>query len=634
MLSFHNLILSLGKVVVISHANTTIGVSMAGEGKRDYPACIGYQSPWYKEYSFVEDHFARVGVAMTRGKPLTRVAVIHPIESYWLAFGPNGSGDELGVRDKAFSDLTYWLIHGLIDFDFISESLLPGQVPERFIDKKLHVGHCKYDVVIVPNLRTIRSTTLQVLRNFSKSGGQVIIAGSAPELVDAQIPKSPPFIEHSKSVLWGWQSILSALDRYRDLRILTDEKLPLGRLLYQMREDGPHRFVFICNVERTNAVETIVELKGHWDVEKLDTLTGGESAISSSRCKNGWTRFPYKFEGCASLLLRLSPSASSPSIHDLGSTVLPATVDTRATSIPIALHGVTLSEPNVLLLDYAQYKLSTSATPDTWSPPTEVLRIDNDVRSHLGLPLKSSVYRQPWSVPESQRQEQAHLALRFAFNSSFTVTEATQLALEDAEKIKILINNQPITKVKGYWVDECISTLAIPPFTIKNGKNIITLDLPFNILTNLERIYILGPFLVDVLGRDASIHPVTTSLNFGSIVEQGLPFYAGNVTYNCSFSTSSPAKNVTLHVPDFESPVLAVHSTPTAKKLGRIALQPRTLELGELDAGRHEISITAYGNRNNAFGHIHCSAINPGWCDPNMWRSISLSSALFSIIPS
>jgi len=46
-------------------------VSMLGKGKRDYPACIGYQSPWYKEYRYVEDHFARVGAAMTRGKAVT-----------------------------------------------------------------------------------------------------------------------------------------------------------------------------------------------------------------------------------------------------------------------------------------------------------------------------------------------------------------------------------------------------------------------------------------------------------------------------------------------------------------------------------------------------------------------------------
>jgi hypothetical protein len=44
-------------------------VSMRGEAKRDYPASIGYQSAWYKEYSLVEDYFSRINVAMTRGKP-------------------------------------------------------------------------------------------------------------------------------------------------------------------------------------------------------------------------------------------------------------------------------------------------------------------------------------------------------------------------------------------------------------------------------------------------------------------------------------------------------------------------------------------------------------------------------------
>lgn len=425
-------------------------VSMQGEGKRDYPACIGYQSPWYKEYGYVEDHFARVGVAMTRGKALTRVAVIHPIESYWLAFGPNGSGDELGVRDRAFSDLTYWLVHGLIDFDFISESLLPGQIYGKTNTNKLRVGACEYDVVIVPNIRTIRSTTLKVLEDFSRSGGQVIIAGSAPELIDAKIPKSPPVIEKSKSVFWGWQTILSALDKYRDLRILTDERLPLGRLLYQMREDGNDRYAFICNVERSNPTNVTIELKGEWDIEKLDTFTGEESSIRG-HIQNGWTTFPYKFEGCASLLLHLAPSTSSSSVASVLS--LP-TRDVTTNDTPIRLQNVTLPEPNVLLLDYAEYKLSTSSTPNIWTAPTEILRIDNEIRSHLQIPLKGSSWRQPWTIPTSERQELTHLTLRFTFTSSFTISDPTQLALEDSEKIAVSLNDQEIhTRAgKGWWV--------------------------------------------------------------------------------------------------------------------------------------------------------------------------------------
>jgi len=135
---------------------------MAGEAKRDYPAVIGYESPWYKEYKYVEDYFSRVGTSMTCGRALTRVGVIHPIESYWLCFGPTEtSGSEQQFRDQAFEDLTSWLMHGLMDFNFISESLFPNQTSLTSIsrDTPLKVGECEYDVVIVPNLKTIRSST-------------------------------------------------------------------------------------------------------------------------------------------------------------------------------------------------------------------------------------------------------------------------------------------------------------------------------------------------------------------------------------------------------------------------------------------------------------------------------------------
>lgn len=64
---------------------------------------------------------------MTRGVPIVKVGVIHPVESFWLHWGPNDkSGLIREELDKNFQDLTKWLLFGSIDFDFISESLLPG----------------------------------------------------------------------------------------------------------------------------------------------------------------------------------------------------------------------------------------------------------------------------------------------------------------------------------------------------------------------------------------------------------------------------------------------------------------------------------------------------------------------------
>ncbi|KAF7856049.1 hypothetical protein EAF04_010005 [Stromatinia cepivora] len=593
-------------------------LSMAGEGKRDYPASINYQSPWYKEYSYVEDHFARVGVAMTRGKAVTRVGVIHPIESYWLCFGPDQSGDEAGSRDRAFSDLTNWLLHGLIDFDFISESLLPTQVSKDQKGKKLTVGFCEYEVIIVPNLRTIRTSTLKVLQEFSKAGGHVIIAGSSPELIDAIPPSQKPIIKHCTNVFWSQQNILCALNEYRDLRVTGETSSSVENLLYQMREDGEERFVFICNTDRNFPIMTKIELKGHWDISKMDTFTGEESPVPS-HLESGWTQMQYKFEGCASLLMRLIPRTGQSNKEV--SPLIKTSEKTPLLESKVTFAGVELSEPNVLMLDYASYKLGSD---EHWSDSTEVLKIDNIIRDRLRIPRKGAAFRQPWSIPASERHPKTHVTMRFLIRSEFDVDKPTKLALEDAKTMEISINDTKLNsqEADGWWVDEDIQTLKIPANTIKGGTNTLTISFPFGILTNIERLYLLGEFSIGTKHGRYHLEPPKTIL-WGDITKQGLPFYAGNLTYVCyvSLPPTSPDTNIYLSVPEFSSPVLVVALADTEQKLGCIAFQPRMLDITSLGPGTHKIAITAFGNRYNSFGHIHLPDGLTNGCSPDIWRT-------------
>ncbi|RAL62972.1 hypothetical protein DID88_004059 [Monilinia fructigena] len=569
-------------------------LSMAGEGKRDYPASINYQSPWYKEYRYVEDHFARVGVAMTRGKAVTRVGVIHPIESYWLCFGPDQSGDEAGSRDRAFSDLTNWLLHGLIDFDFISESLLPTQVAKIQRSNKLKVGFCEYEVIIVPNLRTIRSSTLKILQAFSKAGGHVIIAGSSPELIDAVVPSRKPALQPCTHVFWSQQNILCALDEYRDLRITGETGSSTENLLYQMREDGEERFVFICNTDRTSPIQTKIELKDNWTISKLDTFTGEETMLPS-RLQNGWTQFEYKFEGCASLLMQLRPRIRQSIKENLP--LIKFSERKPLLESKVALAGVELSELNVLMLDYASYKLDSD---EHWSDFIEVLRIDNVIRDRLKLPRKGSAFRQPWSILASERAPKANVTMRFLIRSQFDVDTSTKLALEDADKMEISINgsNLKFKKSDGWWVDEDIKTLRIPGNTIKEGANIVTISFSFGILTNIERLYLLGQFSLSTIREQYQLEQPKT-ISWGDITTQGLPFYAGNLTYICyvSLPPMSFDSTVYLSVPEFSSPILTVALAETRKKLG------------------------PFGNRYNSFGHIHLPNGLTNGCSPDIWRT-------------
>ncbi|TDZ41272.1 hypothetical protein CTRI78_v009797 [Colletotrichum trifolii] len=594
-------------------------LSMAGEAKRDYPASINYQSPWYKEYGYIENHFSRVGVALTRGHAVTRVAVIHPIESFWLCFGPNNSGDdELGRRDQTFAELTNWLLHGLVDFDFVAESLLPDQIGNE-ISAPLKVGHCTYDAIILPNLRTIRSTTLRVVKSFAAAGGKVIIAGAGPVLLDAQ-PAPPELldIQPCNHVAWNQEDIISEVSEYRDLKVELKEGGATQTLLYQMRQDEDERFVFICNTDRNNPYDTVVHIKGKWDVEVLDTFTG-ECRRHKARRDQGWTAFEHRFEGCASLLLRLYPAtAEELSFGDVYGTVSMTPV--KQQSVDLVLDEVVLSEPNVLLLDYATYRIDDNAWED--SARQEILRIDNEIRARLRLPAKGSAWKQPWTVPQSERAAKVYVDLRFEFESSLIIKTPTFLAMENPENARITINGHKLAVDKEtlfWWVDEDIKTVPVPKRAIRKGKNVIELSMPFGVLTNLERIYLLGSFSVELENNLPVIRERRESLGWGDVVAQGHPFYAGNVTYNCSFDLKAKA-NVTLSVPNFSTPVVKVLWGHGKKKNGHIALQPRKLALGELGAGKHEVSITAFGYRYNSFGHIHLSDGIFG-CWPDLWRT-------------
>ncbi|KAH8657799.1 family 2 glycoside hydrolase [Xylariales sp. PMI_506] len=593
-------------------------VSMAGEGKRDYPASIGYQSPWCLEYRHIEDHFARVALALTRGRAVTRVAVIHPLESFWLALGPESPSDEGQWRDQAFRDLTDWLLHGLVDFDFISESLLPDQFGGAD-EQKLHVGECAYEVVILPNMRTIRRTTVDILQSFLKAGGKIIIAGQHPVLVDAQETERVPIIERTQTLKWDRDVILAALDHYRDLKVVSPDGNMAhdpDSLLYQMRQDGAERYVFICNTDRTTRRDGIIQLRGTWNVQILDTITGEHHVQEATRA-GGWTNFSHRFEGCASLLLRLSPPQPAPGLL----TEVPNTQFRREpmAKSQVLLDGVTYSEPNVLILDHAMYKINN----EEWKGPQEILQIDDDIRCEFGMDQKINGIKQPWTIPLSKRQTVATVSLRFTFEVLDAIDSNVYLALELQNGTQIEVNGEYIeidVNHRDWWVDEAISKIQLPG--VRPGINTISLTLPFGILTNLERHYLLGDFSVNLQGARAVIQSTgMPSLDWGDITLLGLPFYAGNVTY-CVTATVEMLSHAILSVPDFHNPVLALDqlTNGTWKRLGRIAFQPRQLDLGVLEAGRYTYRITAFGNRYNAFGHVHLPD-DIGGCSPELWRT-------------
>jgi hypothetical protein len=140
--------------------------TMAAEAKRDYPASIFFQSPWWKEYSKVEDYFARINVLMSRGREVRDVLVLHPIESMWAV--PTRDEKARKALNEAHWALKDNLLAANIDFDYGDEDILArhARVAKKDGRAILRVGKADYKVIVVSGMLTMRGSTLRLLRQF------------------------------------------------------------------------------------------------------------------------------------------------------------------------------------------------------------------------------------------------------------------------------------------------------------------------------------------------------------------------------------------------------------------------------------------------------------------------------------
>ena len=594
---------ALGVTVRVHHLSW---VSTAGEAKRDYPAPIDSHSPWWREYRVVEDHFSRLNTVLTRGTAACRIAVIHPIESTWLDMGPgDGSGARLGGHDGRFFELNRWLINGLLDFDYVSEALLPSQGATAR-DGRLVVGAVAYDVVILPALVTVRRSTLALLAQLREAGVRVVVLGSAPTLVEGVPEPAAAWLAALPTVAWQQDAIFTALADVRDVRCATTAGATLTQLVSQLRQDGADRWLFVCTTERDRSQgDCVLAARGRFDVERWDTATGIQVQVPS-RVVAGWTEWSWTCEAAGHELVRLSPRRAA----DAGTLTVPA-----SWALAQALAGsaaVTFDEPNVLVLDRAEWRLGEGA----WEPAAEVLRIDNLTRARSGLEPVWGDISQPWCEPVAPVV--ATVQLRFTITSE-VVQRGVKLAVEGLTDTTITLDGRLVPAVAdGWWVDRTIATVPLGELAV--GVHQLVLSQPVSAAHTREWAYLLGTFGVRLEAERtrAVLTAPPTQLTPGDWAEQGLPFYAGNATL--TWEVTVPASgDYAVDLPGLRAPLASV--AVDGRVVGPVAFAPRRCDLGELTAGAHRLAVTVFGHRANAFGPLHLKDLSYRWLGPNSYRT-------------
>lgn len=609
---------ALGIAVRVHHVSW---LSMEGEAKRDYPASINYQSPWYKEYPLIENYFGRVNAALTSGRPQVKVGVIHPVESFWMTFGPyDQTYEKQEALENQYRDLCGWLTFGQMDFDYISEALLAEETNCAFDSRGFCMGEMRYQVILVPGCITLRESTVDRLLAFAGSGGRVVILGEAPVCMDGVFSEKVRELAGKCEVLtFEKGAVLKCLEPWRDVDVLLDSGGRADNLVYQMRQDEDGRWLFLAHgyekvrdtfwsmvdCEDYPYVENIhLRIQGEYDLTVYDAMTGETEKLKCTH-RNGQTRAEWRLGVHDSLLIRLTPAAEQQQCSGNA-------VEIREPSSRIRLtqpFEVIREEPNVLLLDKAEYRIDR----EPWQPEEDILRLDNICRRRFGYPPKEEAGAQPWTVKDEKGFPNV-LSLRFAVDS---LTDTwTSLALESRDKTEIYVNGSLVEEESsGWFTDEAIEVVKIPP--LRRGSNTIELRMPYGEKANVESCYLLGDFGVEVFGKEKRIIPVPEKVVFGDLTRQGMPFYGGNLTYRCKFT--APGGHMRLRAQYFSGPLLG--AAVDGKRTGSIAFAPYEVDLGDLEAGEHLLEITAFGNRYHTFGQLHNCDRNYSWFASCSWRT-------------
>ena len=607
--------------------------TMEGEAKRDYPASILHQSPWYHDYKTVEDHFARMGVVLSEGQPDCDVLLLNPIESVWCqayagwAEWIGNASPDVEPYEERYRELFHFLTDRQIDFDYGEEEMLSRLAHVETADGSamLRVGQAAYRTVIVANMLTIRPTTLDLLRDFMDKGGAVIFCGDAPAYVNAMPSDEPAALaERGVRVPYEEDALVAAVRRHTDAFVSvtgpdgTTEKAVFAQVRRDFGGDGCA--VVVLNTDRdAPRRELVLTLRApagyraeEWD---LDTGKRYDAAAIAEEPEAGTYRVRFGLEagGTRCFVFTREREALSP---------LPEyeTVAAKTLTGEFPYH---CDEPDVCVLDWCRWRWQGGA----WSEEDEALRVDQQVRSSLGLEHRGGGMLQPWYARRFDQKEYGALQLSYTFDIETVPAGPVCLAGERPEWNHYKINGVALScgDVNDFWIDDCFKKMAIPAGALKTGRNEVTVDVAFRRTTNIEALYLVGDFGVRLDGRQRTLVPAPARIGCGNYADYAMPFFTGNLTYELAPEVYLPlikdmavADRIVLTPEAFTGACVRVTAGDTTAVLG---WEPYEADVTEAVRRGLPIRVTVEGTRTNVFGPLHELPKPAGACGPGSFMT-------------
>lgn len=581
------------------------GYSLRGLRKRDYPASLFKQQPWWEDYRAFNDTVSRIGMLLADGDVNFKILVLHTVESGWLTIDDR---DETDGYARKMLDVINTLEDNQLQYH-LGESRIIKRYG-RIKNGKFNIGTQSYSVVIVPPAKCLDENTFNMLCEFKAQGGTVIFSGEIPEYIDGvKTDKVKTFAE--KCIKCGLDNIV--------------ENIPdCCRLIsVSVKEDGEKHFIRSTSRRFEKLGMTMYYLCNFSDCENEITVSvNGKSAFLFD-ATDGIVK-PIVFENNGDFLtVRKTVCANGNLIlfvyDDAVCESAQPTKKQKENSISDKLKGewqVIKSDRNSLTLDYCDLIVNGELFAENL-PISDV----QDILCAYGKKVNAEII--------------------FRFNIKELDFNICELMLETPEIFRIFVNGgEAENKITGYCHDVCFKTVDIYKH-LKKGKNELRLTCAFqqsediykkladiekfesikNNLTydmEIEAVYLKGDFGVFIdekfeeIGSNALktkggfyLNKQNKTVSDGMLETQGYPFFAGSITLK---------KKIVLSNKETENAVISFNKLPSivtdvcvnGKSAGKIMWQPYCLLISEfLKEGENEMEITLTGSLRNLLGPFH-----------------------------
>lgn len=574
--------------------------SMKGHRKRDYPPTFSYQQPYWNHNKKIEDYLGRIAYATTVGKYSPQILVVSPLESEFI------KGTKDGEFTSGMLDVLENMQAAHYNYDIGDEQIIADTAYVK--NNELVIGAMNYKHIVLPDMISIRKSTLDIIMSLHKRGGLIFNTGRFPLYIDGK--ENTEILEALKKA-----TIMTTVNQLdQALKGKIKPKVTLSgknahKIWIQNREVAHGELIQLYNSSRTKTIR--FELSSDciagdlllWQPSKVKCYSLSASASQT-----------YNIEIQPSSNIWLTSGSLSKNAVVSGEYKLPSTFNDEFT-LNNSWKKKRLA-PNAITLDFAQYSIDGG---NTFSQPEPVIGIFGRL---------------------TNQKYNGELILKYGTQVN-AIPQHCNLVLEQPEMYNEILVNEKQVKFSSdkYYIDHTFMSKTISKLII-NGKNNIQLKLDFRAPqplsenpkerygTEIESIYLTGDFAV--FGKNPlktsdtqrnrngnfQLRPVYQFSEFsiskekeiikGNLTTEGYPFFAGSFELSQSFEIPNinANKKYYLELPNCEAIVSIVEINEEI--CDTLVWSPFRAEItNHLKQGKNAVKITLVNSLRNLLGPHH-----------------------------